>query len=62
MRTLIAIDTITRPHFLNENCWCRPTTCECCGGIAHRIPDVRPDTQPRMAVFSDQCAEVTHPS
>ena len=48
-----SITAITRPHF-SVDCWCKPATCECCGGVAHRIPDVRPDERPRMAVFSDQ--------
>lgn len=49
------IDAVTRPHF-TQDCWCKPTSCECCGGVAHRNPDVRPDVQARMAVFSDQRA------
>jgi len=50
---LRAIEAISRPHFA-ESCWCGPEVCECCGGVAHRIVDMRPDDQPRMAVFSDQ--------
>lgn len=45
------IEAVTRPHF-TVNCWCSPATCECCGGVAHRIVDMRPDDQSRMAAFS----------
>lgn len=55
MHSKRAIEAITRPHF-SRDCWCNPTTCECCGGLGHRNPDVRPDVQYRMAVFSDQRA------
>jgi len=52
---LKAIEAQVRPHF-SVDCWCGPTTCECCGGVGHRIVDIAPDVQPRMAVFSDQRA------
>lgn len=63
MRT-VCITTIERPHLIGpgeETCWCRPerveADCDCHAGQVvwgHGYVEARPDTQPRMAVFSEQ--------
>lgn len=42
-----------RPHF-QDDCWCRPYVCEDCEVEHHRLIQLSTDSQPRMAVFSDQ--------
>lgn len=56
----VVISTVERPHIESPNCWCRPRAVECtCDhdhGVVygHLFVEVRPDNQPRMAVFSEQ--------
>lgn len=53
--------TIGRPHFSDEGCWCRPHREQCeCGEqiLVHRQVELAPDSQERMAMFSDQRIEV----
>jgi hypothetical protein len=56
----IVISTIERPHVESAECWCRPVEvhCECDQNHdsvwGHRFVEARPDSQPRMAIFSEQ--------
>lgn len=61
---VVCISATVRPHVvgvLEGTCWCRPASvvadCDCHAGMViwgHSDVDVRPDTQARMAVFSEQ--------
>ena len=62
---VVCITAIGRPHVVGgeseSTCWCRPARieadCDCHEGMViwgHSHVDVRPDEQPRMAVFGEQ--------
>lgn len=61
-RSTVCISTIERPHIEGPECWCKPHLIECtcghgCGPVlGHSFVEFRPDTQERMAVFSEQIA------
>lgn len=56
MNRTVVISAYSRPHVEPSvgECWCNPEVCDCCGGIAHRVVDLRPSETPKMAVFSEQ--------
>lgn len=55
------MSSMFRPHIVGPmegQCWCSPVWVECtcdneCGGVwGHSEVEIRPDTQPRMSVYT----------